>query len=58
MAMKTKFPTINLWTTQSSLYSHETWGGVWEVIDISSYNCMENFVTASLHQMPQVAIRN
>ena len=28
---------INLWTTQSSLYSQETWGGVWVVIAISSY---------------------
>ena len=37
MAMKTNFPTINLWTTQSSLYSHETWGGVWVVIAICSY---------------------
>ena len=30
------FPTINLWTKQSSLYSHETWDGVWVVIAISS----------------------
>ena len=37
MAMKTNFPTINLWTTQSSLHSHETWGGVWVVIAISSF---------------------
>ena len=36
MAMTTNFPTIYLWTTQSSLYSHETWGGVWVVIAISS----------------------
>ena len=36
MAMKTNFSTINLWTTQSSLYSHEAWGGVWVVIAISS----------------------
>ena len=36
MAMKTNFPTIHLWTTHSSLYSHETWGGVWVVIAISS----------------------
>ena len=27
---------INLWTTQSSLYSQETWGGFWVVIAISS----------------------
>ena len=31
MALKTNFPTINSWTTQSSL-----WGGVWVVIAISS----------------------
>ena len=30
-ALKTNFPTINSWTTQSSL-----WGGVWVVIAISS----------------------
>ena len=34
--MKTNFPTINSWTTQSSIYSHKTWGGVWVVIAISS----------------------
>ena len=31
MALKTNFPTINSWTTQSSL-----WGGGWVVIAISS----------------------
>ena len=36
MAMKINFPTINSLTTQSSLYSHKTWGGVWVVIAISS----------------------
>ena len=33
MALKTNFPTINSWTTQSSL-----WGGVWVVIAISSFS--------------------
>ena len=36
MVMKTNFPVINSWTTQSSLYSHKTWGGVWVVIAIFS----------------------
>ena len=48
MAIKTNFPTINLWTTQSSLYSHETRGGVWVVIAISSIitiNIVENIKT-------------
>ena len=26
----------NLWTTQFSLHSHKTWGGIWVVIAISS----------------------
>ena len=37
MAMKTNFLTINLWITQSCLYSHKTCGRVWVVIAISSH---------------------
>ena len=42
MAMKTNFPTINLWTTQSNLCYHKTWGGVWAVIAISSFSYLGN----------------
>ena len=44
MALKTNFPTINSWTTQSSL-----WGGVWVVIAISSINGgRDNMYTAQI----------
>ena len=32
MAIKTNVMKVNLWTTQSALYSHKTWVGVWLVI--------------------------